>query len=222
MKIIISDFDNTFFTENYINNIDYINSFVNKGNLFIIATGRSFESLNTEIKDYNIKYSYLICSDGSAIYDNKNIPIYVNEIDKHCVKESCLFINSNQGVYEAITEKVNNKVNSIVATIKNREQAQLLVSEIKEKLPLNVYLSEKHINVRNLNITKLSGILFLINQYNLNSENIYTIGDGVNDIEMCNAFKSITFDYGNEALKNICNYIVLDFIAGVKKIETLF
>ena len=39
---------------------------------------------------------------------------------------------------------------------------------------------------------------------------------------MCNAFKSITFDYGNEALKSICNYIVLDFIAGVKKIETLF
>ena len=40
MKIVVSDFDNTFFTDKYLENIDIINDFVNKGNKFVIATGR--------------------------------------------------------------------------------------------------------------------------------------------------------------------------------------
>ena len=74
MKLIVSDFDLTFFDENYDENIELINSFVDKGNMFIIATGRSYELLKKEIENKNIKFKYLICSDGAVILDeNLNI-----------------------------------------------------------------------------------------------------------------------------------------------------
>ena len=55
MKILISDFDKTFYTENYDNNIKLINEFVNAGNKFVIATGRPLYFLEPSIEGKNIK-----------------------------------------------------------------------------------------------------------------------------------------------------------------------
>ena len=56
MKILISDFDKTFYTENYDNNIKLINEFVNAGNKFVIATGRPLYFLEPSIEGKNINY----------------------------------------------------------------------------------------------------------------------------------------------------------------------
>ena len=40
MKLVVSDFDLTFFDEHYDENIELINSFVKKGNLFTIIVCR--------------------------------------------------------------------------------------------------------------------------------------------------------------------------------------
>ena len=53
-KIIVSDFDNTFFTDSYKKNIELVNDFVNKGNIFIIATGRPIYLLLNDL-DRKIK-----------------------------------------------------------------------------------------------------------------------------------------------------------------------
>ena len=60
MKILISDFDKTFYTENYDNNIKLINEFVNSGNKFVIATGRPLYFLEPSIEWKNINYYNLI------------------------------------------------------------------------------------------------------------------------------------------------------------------
>ena len=72
MKILISDFDKTFYTENYDNNIKLINEFVNAGNKFVIATGRPLYFLEPSIEGKNINYYNLICSDGTVIFDKNN------------------------------------------------------------------------------------------------------------------------------------------------------
>ena len=74
MKVLVSDFDNTLFTDDYQLNIKKINEFVDKGNLFIIATGRNYNQLKSDIKGKNIKYSYLICEDGAKISIHKRKP----------------------------------------------------------------------------------------------------------------------------------------------------
>ncbi len=87
MKILISDFDKTFYTENYDNNIKLINEFVNAGNKFVIATGRSYTSIKKEINKYNIPYNYLICNNGSVIFNEQDEIIY-----KYPISEEILYI----------------------------------------------------------------------------------------------------------------------------------
>ena len=101
MKCVISDFDGTLFCDDLNENLNSINNFVNDGNIFIIATGRTYESIKNEVNKYNIPCSYLICSDGSCIYDKENNLIYSNyfsdnqknnitEIIKENKKISCI------------------------------------------------------------------------------------------------------------------------------------
>ena len=43
MKLIVSDYDETF-SEDLKKNIKYANKFIKEGNLFVIATGSSYQS----------------------------------------------------------------------------------------------------------------------------------------------------------------------------------
>ena len=74
MQLIVCDFDGTYYTneESILINNKYINEFRNKGNLFMLSSGRSFKSLKEMTIKYNIPYDYLSCCDGSILYDNKN------------------------------------------------------------------------------------------------------------------------------------------------------
>ena len=75
-KILVSDYDNTFYiNDNDIkNNIKKVETFRNKNNIFVIATGRSYYDFTKKLKDYPIKYDYLIINHGTTILDfNGNI-----------------------------------------------------------------------------------------------------------------------------------------------------
>lgn len=73
-KVIVSDYDQTF----YINDQDVeknkiaIKEFMSKGNLFIIATGRSYMDFKNKINYYNIKYDYAIINHGATTLNNKD------------------------------------------------------------------------------------------------------------------------------------------------------
>jgi len=82
MNLIITDFDGTFFDDNYLKNIDFIESIKNNYE-FVIATGRSFEVLK---KDLKIKCKYYICNDGGYILDSNEKLIYNNFIDNDVIK----------------------------------------------------------------------------------------------------------------------------------------
>ncbi len=71
-KIIISDYDQTF----YINDEDIernkvaVSKFEEKGNLFIIATGRSYLDFKNKVEAYNIN-SYYVTGDSIEIISSK-------------------------------------------------------------------------------------------------------------------------------------------------------
>ena len=50
MKILVSDFDNTFYTQKIEENVKLVNQFREKGNVFIIATGRPLYLLKSDLK----------------------------------------------------------------------------------------------------------------------------------------------------------------------------
>ena len=95
MKILISDFDKTFYTENYDNNIKLINEFVNAGNKFVIATGRPLYFLEPSIEGKNINYYNLICSDGTVIFDKNNKILFQEVIKKETIQTLIEKIRNN-------------------------------------------------------------------------------------------------------------------------------
>ena len=72
-KLLVSDYDQTF----YINDEDIeknkiaVNEFRKKGNIFVIATGRSYADFMKKKNQYNIEYDYLIINHGATILDKK-------------------------------------------------------------------------------------------------------------------------------------------------------
>ena len=81
MQLLVSDFDGTYFLneEDIKINNQMIKQFMEKGNIFMLSSGRSFKSLKEMTQKYHIPYDYLSCCDGSILYDkNDNIVIKYN------------------------------------------------------------------------------------------------------------------------------------------------
>lgn len=226
MKILVSDFDGTFFDKNYLENINKVNKFVDEGNMFIIATGRSINNLKTDINQYNIKYSYLICSDGASIYDNKNNNLYVCDIDRNLINPICDLLDKDPNIFLTFIENDNivsgTNANSIAGKFVDKEKCKSLVETINKEFPLvNAYLSEFHINIRNKKVSKYEAIKFLVSNCNLKTDNIYTIGDDINDIEMCQNFNSFSFYNADDSIKSVSKKLVNNFSEAIDILEDI-
>jgi len=78
-KLLVSDYDKTLkvnydFKNDLLMkiNVKAIKSFLSEGNVFMLNTGRAFESIKEEIEKNGIPYSYLACNDGTILLDNKD------------------------------------------------------------------------------------------------------------------------------------------------------
>lgn len=61
-KLLISDYDQTFYLndEDIEKNKIYVNKFIDLGNLFAIATGRSYLDFYNKLDIYKFNYNYAI------------------------------------------------------------------------------------------------------------------------------------------------------------------
>ena len=98
MKLLVSDYDGTFKEENNNKNIkaniEAIKRFTKSGNIFALATGRNFTSMKSETTRYNIPYKYLICNDGSTIFNAKDELVYKYPIPENILEESLEYLSS--------------------------------------------------------------------------------------------------------------------------------
>lgn len=192
MKLLASDFDKTFFTEDYLKNIKKVNEFVDKGNIFIIITGRNITKLEEYIKGYNIKYNYLICNNGGIIFDNQNKVIYRKDIDPLLVKPILDILNNDSNISYTVIDNSkeyvadpNELANIILARPYDMAKADDLLKYIMDKFPdVHGYSSAHWINITNKEVSKGKTLKYIQNLLNIPTENIYTIGDNNNDISM--------------------------------------
>lgn len=227
MKIIISDFDNTFYDDSYEKNIDEIKKFINDGNIFIIATGRNINQLKKDLDINNISCKFYICNDGATIYDNNLNLIYYKNIEIDIAKSIYEFLIKNNDICEVYsdsidkyTDKIADRCNKIIAKPKNRKSAKLVLNELLNKYSsINGYISENWININDYNVSKGNAINFLINQYKLNKDSIYTIGDNINDISMMENFNSYAI-LNEPNIEYKSKYIVNNFIEFLYKVKS--
>lgn len=192
MKVLVSDFDGTLYTDNKINDLEKINNFVDSGNIFIIATGRNINSLKLDLDKFNLKCNYFICNDGAIIFDQYLNVIYRMDIDSSLVRPIYNLLKDNDNLLEvlidtgsAYIDDINRPINKIIARYFDRKKALELVNKINAKYPsVFSYVSNNWINITKRTETKGKAIDFLGNYYNLNRYKIYTIGNDINDLSM--------------------------------------
>lgn len=209
MSIVISDFDNTILDKNYINNIKAIKDFVNRGNTFIIATGRNIASIKSEVDKYNIPVEYFICNDGAVIYDKYLTIIYRKDIEEYVAKEIIKILNNDLNIAEAFIDNTNGyskdirNVNKIIAKPIDMHKAEFVLSRIVKSYPSVIgYLSSHFININNAETSKGIALKYLVNFYHFDENEIYTIGDGKNDYDLISNYLGFTVNSAIDDLKS--------------------
>lgn len=216
-KILASDYDNTFYIndQDIYRNIENVNKFRKKGNIFIMATGRSYKDFNEKLLEYPIKYDYLIINQGATILDNqgniiKNYPIS-EEVKKELIFKmnlndgdnmfSCSKLDSRVSIKSNNITKIHRKYETLEETKKvsndiNRDYCNHVVSYV---LP-----NSKAVEVISAETNKAKAIEIIAKLENVEKEQIYTIGDSYNDIEMLKEFKGNCMEISEVEIYDIC------------------
>lgn len=213
MKVLVSDYDKTFYVNEFDikNNIKTVQEFRNLGNIFIIATGRSYLDFKKKVNAYNIKYDYVLLNHGSTILD-KNDNIILNIPIDNLNLEIINDLELNKTIEHFCCSELESRVDfnyPNLTKIAVRYLPFVNIPKIKEKLEIkynniNVYLvSSNMIEIISKNISKSKAIEVLRKLLNINKDDIYTIGDGETDIEMIQDYNGYAILNAIKELKNV-------------------
>lgn len=192
-KLLVSDYDDTLYTsnKNIYFNIIAIEKFRKNGNKFAIATGRDFKSINGVIQKYKIPYDYLICNDGSIIFDNNNNIISAHYLNNSEVNDALYYLNHKKelfykiALYNFVGQTLDKKeILEIMGYIKFLKSVKTVVNEMNEYFStIKAYKFENYLFVKRPQ-NKSDAIKELIEIKGINKEDVYTIGNAQNDYEM--------------------------------------
>ena len=153
-KVLVVDYDRTLFINNsdMLNNINSINKFRENGNIFIIATGRTYNSLKKEIDKYNIEYDYLILNHGSLVIKKDKSTLFHYKIDKNILFDITNYLSKYKPksvMYSYYTEDTNDINNPDISKItivfqKDIETFKKVMMDIVKKYnnKLNIYFTQ--------------------------------------------------------------------------------
>lgn len=224
MKILVSSFSDKVFVNDIDNNIKLVNDFVDKGNMFIIASGKNISNIRKILGNKNLKCSYYICNDGASIFDQFMNVIYRIDIEKEYVKPiyNALVDNLSIGdvkidISTAFVDDYLRSTNKIVANYNDYDKALKIVNALNYRFNnLNAYLSGNYINITSKKASKGSSLKYLLNYYNLNSNDIFTVSKDKNDLSLKD-YESFVMDLSLKDFK----YQVNSFKEVIEKIEKI-
>lgn len=221
-KILISDYDGTFY-QNDIDikkNIDKVDEFRTLGNLFVLATGRSYVDLKIEIDKYKIPYDYLILNHGALLL-SKNLEIFkVFTLDKELVGSVLEYANNNKDIYDVVLINVFKKK---VTDTSNVVKIMLKLYSYDNALDVKKYIDERYANIKcyyekednhylvEIVSSKASKSLMIekiLVREKIENDNVFTIGDGVNDIDMIRKYNGYRVKNACEELEFITNRVI--------------
>lgn len=214
-RMLVSDYDQTFYLndEDIEKNKKAVEKFRREGNIFVIATGRSYFDFHNKVDIYNFEYDYVIINHGATILD-KNDNVFANfsindeiinniredlQLEKLVKGFCCSRLESRVDFNHKDLTKINVKYNS-------KEEAMTINEIINSKYSNYInsyYVSENSLEVISNETNKSNAINLLLNRLNILPENVYTIGDGYSDIGMINDFNGYAMSNSVEELKQL-------------------
>lgn len=198
-KMLVSDYDDTLYIndEEIQKNLEAIENFRKKGNLFVIATGRSYYDFQVKRDKYNIKFDYLILNHGATIIKNDQI-IFNQIIEKEIVTKikNELRLLDNYSLFCCSAKESRVRIDhDNITKIRVRFNDKEIVKNVKEMLDekygnkvKSYYISDKIIEIISKKTNKAVAINEIVKQEKIEKNNIYVIGNGSSDIEMIKKF----------------------------------
>ena len=206
MKVLFSDYDGTIKTFDkrpniiekctFKKNLLYIRKFIVSGNIFNITTGRSPESIRREIEKYSILYNYLTCYDGKITFDNKGKILSSSFIDENVLSGIRKLLLDKDLITKVVSYNENGRVNSLDNSIvlylffNNFSEVKKYIDNIvSDKKDIVVEYSSfvKRVSITS-KINKETAANKLIDFNDWNYSDIYSVGDGKNDLELLTAY----------------------------------
>lgn len=210
-KFLISDYDGTYqmkplLPEELKRNNFSIQRFIGKGNIFMMATGRVFESIYNEFIQFDLKANYISCADANVLFNNNFELLYYNTIST----QDILKIKDYYKLFDELIGKdpygnvSNENIVEYNIRYKDERSKRIFVEYLRHnKLfafyhdpsdPLNAHLFDK----RN---DKVKAIQFVAALENISKDKIYTIGDGYNDLSMIETFNGFAIRNAKDIAK---------------------
>ena len=220
-RLLVSDYDGTF----YINdldikrNIDKVNEFRKLNNLFVIATGRSYVDLKEKIDKYNITYDYLILNHGALLLSKELTVIKSFSLDEVQVKDILNYANKKDVSDIILIDNFRKNVSNTLGIVKimlklyNFDEAREIKSYIDSNYSsIKSYLvcedKDYLVEVISIKASKSTMIKEIIKIEDIKTTNTYTIGDGVNDIDMIKKYNGYRVKNSCEELVSVTNKCV--------------
>ena len=233
-KILISDYDGTFY-QNDIDikkNIDKVNEFRTLDNLFVLATGRSYVDLKQKIDKYEIPYDYLILNHGALLLSKDLEIINVFTLDKELVDSLLEYVSDNKDICDVILISTFDK--NVTDTL-NIVKIMLKIYSYDKALEVKNYIDKSYTNIRSYLVrdeehylvevvsnkaSKSFMIEKILEKEKILKKNVFTIGDGINDIDMIKKYNGYRVENSCEELNSITNRVidnVSDLISRISK-----
>lgn len=196
MKVLASDFDLTLYVDDLEivkKNVMAIRYFMKNGNLFGIITGRNYSDIKVLLNQYDIPYHYLICQDGAKLFDSMDYCFSTVSLSREDIVRIVPVLEEYHFDYY-LDDGYNETTNmddcvKVVGVIENRREEAQKVVDILIKEGFYAYLSMYYINILNSSVNKKNALEKLLVHADCYKEDLYVIGDSVNDLEMLTSFQ---------------------------------
>ncbi len=196
MKVLASDFDLTLYVDDLEivkKNVMAIRRFMKNGNLFGIITGRNYSDIKVLLNQYDIPYHYLICQDGAKLFDSMDYCFSTVSLSREDIVRIVPVLEEYHFDYY-LDDGYNETTNmddcvKVVGVIGNRREEAQKVVDILIKEGFYAYLSMYYINILDSSVNKKNALEKLLVHAYCYKEDLYVIGDSVNDLEMLTSFQ---------------------------------
>lgn len=171
------------------------------------------KSINYDVKDNIIKDFY---NDGTLLmyYDDGNETYLINNSSVKVSVSAQDFVESFSNraeIDEALSIKGTYQMMSVFDTSGSIEKCEYIKNQIIDKYGeyVEAYRNQCFIDIVPKGCSKGNGIMMILEDEKVDTDNVYTVGDSFNDISMFNITKnSYTFNEAEELVKPHANNLV--------------
>ncbi|MFL0245680.1 Cof-type HAD-IIB family hydrolase [Candidatus Clostridium stratigraminis] len=217
-----------------------INKIKSNGDLAVLATGRPKSFLYDEITKLDFD-AYITSNgayvelDGKVIYNRTIDKETIYKVISMCEKENMEYVFEGQELSyfsdfnsknikqlisafsiqkRCLIDKPDSKdilANKMVLIFDNEKQKELSYELLKDQFTFMRHPGENSYDIYFKDCTKADGIKRLIDYLNIEMEDTFAFGDGINDIEMLQTVGcGIAMGNANEKLKKVANLVTDD------------